>query len=723
MAIWQAPHPEVVELAHALGVATEYFDQSGNHVAISQLTLEKVLAALKVDVKTAQGRKAAWDRINNDAWRRMLPHVVVCKQGEEKHFQVHVPDGAPVVVWVDLEQGGRQPLAQVDRYIPPRMIDGTLVGEATFATKSDLPLGWHTITAISEADPKNPMTASSVLVVTPSYLELPSKMRDRKTWGLMAQMYATRSEHSWGIGDLRDLATLSQWGGKQGAGFVLVNPMHAAEVSAPMAPSPYLPATRRFFNPIYLSIETIPEFMKIDAKSRKKIEELAQRVKPMNATSDLLDRDAVWTAKKSALEILLQDPLSNVRQSAFDAYKKSEGEGLELFALWCTIAEQYGITIEKWPKGLATPTSSDISSFKKKNGSRIDFYEKLQWLLDEQFAQAQAAAKAAGMNAGIVHDLAVGVHPEGSDAWALRDVLATSVSVGAPPDQFNQLGQDWSQPPWRPDALEAAAYIPYRDMLRTILRHSGGIRVDHALGLFRLWWIPLGLSAAEGTYVKYDHEALVGILALEAMRVGAFVVGEDLGTVEPWIQRYLESRGILGTSILWFEKEGDGPRVPEHWRSLCFGTVTVHDIPPTAGFIDGEHIRMRQSLGLLARDVEDEWADHRRDQAQWEALLKTRGYLEEVSWRKPPSVQQLIEAYHRVLAHTPCKLVAVAVPDLIGDVKAQNQPGTDQEYPNWRVPTCHPDGQAFLLEQLENSPAVVDRAERLIAALNHRRHW
>ncbi|MGA0857384.1 MAG: 4-alpha-glucanotransferase, partial [Candidatus Nanopelagicales bacterium] len=196
MAIWQAPHPEVVELAHALGVATEYFDQSGNHVAISQLTLEKVLAALKVDVKTAQGRKAAWDRINNDAWRRMLPHVVVCKQGEEKHFQVHVPDGAPVVVWVDLEQGGRQPLAQVDRYIPPRMIDGTLVGEATFATKSDLPLGWHTITAISEADPKNPMTASSVLVVTPSYLELPSKMRDRKTWGLMAQMYATRSEQS-----------------------------------------------------------------------------------------------------------------------------------------------------------------------------------------------------------------------------------------------------------------------------------------------------------------------------------------------------------------------------------------------------------------------------------------------------------------------------------------------------------------------------------------------
>lgn len=723
MVVWQAPHPEVVELAAALGVATEYYDQSGNHVVISSQTLEKVLAALKVDVTTAQGRKAAWDRINNDSWRRMLPHVVVARQGEEKQFHVHVPDGAPLVVWTDLEQGTRQPLAQVDRYVPPRMIDGALVGEATFVTRGDLPLGWHTITAVSEADPKHPLTATCVLVVTPNYLDLPKAMRSKKTWGLMAQLYATRSEQSWGLGDLRDLATLSQWGGKKGAGFVLVNPMHAAEVSPPMAPSPYLPATRRFFNPIYLSIETIPEFMKLDAKSRKKIESLANSLKPMNYSSDLLDRDAVWSAKKQALEILLAEPLSKTRQTAFDAYLQAEGEGLSLFSLWCAIAEEYGITLSSWPEGLQTPKSNGIEGFKKKKAARIEFYAKLQWLLDEQFATAQEIAQASGMSAGIVHDLAVGVHPEGSDAWALADVLATTVSVGAPPDQFNQLGQDWSQPPWRPDALEAAAYIPYRDMLRTILRHSGGIRVDHALGLFRLWWIPLGMSAAEGTYVKYDHEALVGILALEAMRVGAFVVGEDLGTVEPWIQSYLESRGILGTSILWFEKEGDGPRVPEHWRSLCFGTVTVHDIPPTAGFIDGEHIRMRQSLGLLTRNVEDEWADHRRDQAQWEGLLKSRGYLEEVSWKKPPTVQQLIEAYHRVLAHTPCKLVAVAVPDLIGDIRAQNQPGTDQEYPNWRIPTCHPDGSAFLLEQLEGTPAVTDRAERLLLALNHRRHW
>jgi 4-alpha-glucanotransferase len=261
-------------------------------------------------------------------------------------------------------------------------------------------------------------------------------------------------------------------------------------------------------------------------------------------------------------------------------------------------------------------------------------------------------------------------------------------------------------------------------MLRTILRHSGGIRVDHALGLFRLWWIPNGLGAANGTFVKYDHEALVGILALEAQRAGAFVVGEDLGTVEGWIVNYLADRGIAGTSILWFESDSDGgPLPPEKWRSNCLGTVTVHDIPPTAGFIDGEHIRMRDDLGLLTTPVEHEWANHRRLISQWDALLRSRGFLDETAWSRTVSTQQLVEGFHRVLAHTPCRMVAIAVPDLVGDHRAQNQPGTDQEYPNWRVPTCTEEGTPLLLEDLASVPAIAERADRLIAAVTHRRHW
>jgi len=422
--------------------------------------------------------------------------------------------------------------------------------------------------------------------------------------------------------------------------------------------------------------------------------------------------------------LILDSKLSPNRQQAFDDYAQREGVGLANFALWCAFAEEWGISTDAWPEGVRRPDGTDIAKYRKKFDKRIDFYMKLQWLLDEQFAAAQAAAVQAGMAAGVVHDLAVGVHPEGADAWALQDVLARSVSVGAPPDAFNQLGQDWSQPPWRPDALVEAAYLPYRDMLRTILRHSGGIRVDHALGLFRLWWIPNGMSAADGTFVRYDHEAIVGILALEAHRAGAFVVGEDLGTVEPWILDYLAQRGIAGTSILWFESDENGaPLPPERWRQNCLATVTVHDIPPTAGFIDGEHIRMRQSLGLLTTDVEQEWTNHRRMVAQWDALMRTRGLLDETSFARPVTVQQQVEGLHRVLAQTPCRMLAIAVPDLVGDVRAQNQPGTDQEYPNWRIPTCTEDGTPLLIEDLSTNPHLEERVERLVSAIRHRRHW
>jgi 4-alpha-glucanotransferase len=711
-AAWVTPSSEVKELADAFGVATEYRDQSGNLKQVSAQTLERILTALTVDVATPAGRAAAMDRVVNGPWRSLLPTVVVTRQGHVKEFAVHVLDGDTIEVSLQTETGELFQLQQNNRYVAPREIDGKLIGEATFEAPADLPLGWHVLKAKTDSG----QAAESVLVCTPNYLGMPAAMENGKTWGLMAQMYATRSRESWGLGDLQDLAKLSSWGGSQGAGFVLVNPMHAAEVAPPMAPSPYLPATRRYFNPIYLNIESIPEFALASAEVQKQIAALAEAPKSMNATADLLDRDLVWSAKQKALELLLTKDLSATRQAEFDSYAKSEGVGLTSFATWCVLAEQFGITNKEWDAGLQRPDSEGVSAFKVKNAARIDFYTKLQWLLDEQFASVQAAAKSAGMSAGVVHDLAVGVHPEGADAWALQDVLAHNVSVGAPPDMFNQMGQDWSQPPWRPDALVANAYIPYRDMLRTILRHSGGIRVDHALGLFRLWWIPTELGAANGTFVKYDHEALVGILALEAQRVGAFVVGEDLGTVEPWIVDYLAERGIAGTSILFFERDRNGPVPPENWRELCLATVTVHDIPPSAGFIDGEHIRMRHDLGLLARPVESEWSDHAREMKDWDSLLNNRGWMRAED-PSSPTVQEKVEGLHRIVAHTPCKLAAIALPDLVGDMRSQNQPGTDQEYPNWRVPTCHADGVPFLIEHLTEDVEAKARAARLIAAM------
>ena len=398
-------------------------------------------------------------------------------------------------------------------------------------------------------------------------------------------------------------------------------------------------------------------------------------------------------------------PLTPGRQSRYDAYVEREGVGLIDFATWCALAEELGTEWRDWPEGLRHPSSPEIVAWRAAHADRIERHLWMQWLLDEQMEQTQEAAVEVGMRAGVIHDLAVGVAGEGADAWALQDVLAAGVTVGCPPDMYNQLGQNWAQPPWRPDALADAAYVPYRDMLRTLLRHSGGIRVDHILGLFRQWWIPEGSPASEGAYVAFDHEALVGILALEAHRAGALVIGEDLGTVEPRVEQFLYERGILGTSILWFERGPGGVlKEPEHWRGDALASVTVHDLPPTAGYLAGEHVRIRADLGLLSRPVAEERAADDAATREWLDLAVDRGWLDDAE----ADTDAQVVALHRIVAASPARLIGISLPDLVGDVRAQNQPGTDQEYPNWRVPLADGSGAAVALEDLPDAPLLDD---------------
>ena len=316
------------------------------------------------------------------------------------------------------------------------------------------------------------------------------------------------------------------------------------------------------------------------------------------------------------------------------------------------------------------------------------------------------------MAIGVMHDLAVGVHPEGADAWALQDVLARGVSVGAPPDMYNQMGQDWSQPPWRPDALAEAGFAPYRDMLRTVLRHCGGLRIDHVLGLFRLWWVPRGMPASAGTFVRFDFDAMLSVLMLEAHRAGALVVGEDLGTVEPWVQQALAERGILGTSILWFEAEAGAIRPPESWRRDVLASVTVHDLPPTAGYLRDEHVRIRADLGLLTTPEEVERENAARERSAWADVLRQHGWLAwDVDLSTDAGLEEFTVALHRAVAGSPARLIGVGLPDAVGDRRAQNQPGTDQEYPNWRVPVTDGTGRPVLLDELTR-PEPVAGADR-----------
>ena len=688
------PSPALTELARASGVATEYWDWQGNQVIVSAETISAVLQALGVDTSDDAAVARSLAGVADAGWRRTLPPIVVCRQGSTRWVPVHLPDGETVQVWTVLEDGTRRDVRQVDNYVNPRTIDEQPIGEATFEIPADLPLGWHTVNARIGED-----SFVSPLVVSPAAMVLPAALQHQRAWGLLTQLYSVRSHQSWGLGDLADLADMMAWAAADlSADFVLVNPLHAAEPVAPMEPSPYLPTSRRFVNPIYIRVEDIPEMGYISSAERQLLEWHADDARTLN-DADTIDRDAVWSAKVAALRTVYNQPRSTRRERAFTAFCDREGQGLLDFATWCALAEKHGLPWGEWPADLQDPRSLAVESARDESGEEVEFYRWLQWIVDEQLAAVQRQAKEAGMSIGVIHDLAVGVHPEGADAWGLADVLARRVTVGAPPDQYNQLGQDWSQPPWRPDRLEELGYGPYRDMLRTVLRHAGGIRIDHVIGLFRLWWVPQGRPSNEGTYVRYDHEALIGILALEAHRAGALVVGEDLGVVEPWVRDYLGERGILGTSILWFEKDSEGrPLHAESYRELCLATVTTHDLPPTAGYLAGEHIDLRHDLGLLTRPVEQERTIDEAAQLEVIDMLVKGGLL-----RPDASGTEVVEALHRFLSWTPAKLLGVAVPDLTGDRRAINQPGTDKEYPNWRLPLAGADGKPVLLEDLMTS--------------------
>ena len=693
--------PALAELAAAHGVATEYWDQAGQHVEVSARTVKGVLKALGVDVHSARAIAQSLEQRRLRDWRRLMPPSFVARHGEASRTWVHVPHGAPARCWVVTEDGRRIDLRQIDWWVDPVDVDGVLVGEASFEVPADLPVGWHTLHAEGGWGDAV-QSGSAPLAVAPYRLE-PEKILGARQWGFMTQLYAMRSRESWGLGDLADLAELARWSGAElGAGFVLVNPLHAAAPAIPITPSPYLPVTRRFASPLYLRVEDILEWKFVDPEVRKKLESRVDVLRQRNLTADLIDRDAVWEVKRRALRAIYKVGLSPERESEFTDFQQREGEGLQLFALWSALADKHGPETTDWPKKYRDPHSSAVAKFATKHSDRVRFHAWMQWLCDQQLAAAQDAAKGSGMAVGVVNDLAVGVHNAGSDAWALREVLADGVGVGAPPDMYNQMGQDWKQPPWHPEALAEAGFLPYRDMLRTVLRHSGGLRIDHVLGLFRMWWVPSGLSAAEGTFVRFDHNAMLGILCLEAQRAGAVVIGEDLGTVEPWVQDELASRGILGTSILWFESDGPNPLHPSQWRAEVLASVTVHDLPPTAGYLRDEHVRIRAELGLLTGDPHEEYASAKAAREAWARLLRESGWLGfDVNLETDEGLDEFVVALHRALAASPARMLGIGLPDYVGDRRAQNQPGTDQEYPNWKIPLTNEQGEAVLLSDIE----------------------
>ena len=530
--------------------------------------------------------------------------------------------------------------------------------------------------------------------------ELRPVVPSQRQWGFTVQLYSLRSRESWGHGDLHDLAELARWSATElGAGFVLINPLHAAEPVPPVSASPYLPMTRLFTSPLYLRVEDVPEYGALSPAGKDAVARLRAPLIAASHTADLIDRDAVWTAKREALQLISTIPLTAARQEAYDRFRRDRGSRLEQWSRWCALAERYGPDSRNWPATIARPDqAADVVAGDPQLAQAAEFHAWLQWQADQQLAAAQHAATAAGMAHGIIHDLAVGVHPGGADAWALPGLLVQDFSVGAPPDGFNQLGQDWTQPPWNPRLLAADHYAPMAELFAASVRHGGGLRVDHVMGLMRLWWIPSGQPPERGAYVRYDHEASVGALAGAAARAGTIAIGEDLGTVEPWIREYLASNGILGTMMLWFTEGGDGaPLPPAEWRRACMATVGTHDVPPVAGFVTGDQVTVRARLGLLTTSTERERAESAAKVARWQAALVAEGLLPP---DRQPDAGQFTTALYGYLSKTPSLLLGVSLADAVGEVRTQNIPGTSTEYPNWQIPLCDEQGRAVLLEQL-----------------------
>lgn len=508
------------------------------------------------------------------------------------------------------------------------------------ALPADLPLGYH------DVDHAGGRTR---LIVTPEACPTPGPRR----WGWATQLYAMRSRRSWGVGDLGDLRMLIDRAASDGAGVVLINPLHATLVDVPMEPSPYYPSSREFVNPLYLRMEDVPgaDEQAVD------LGQLASQARALNGDRRI-DRDAVWRLKADALDRIWR----HTRPGAdFEQWRETEGDALERYAAFCVLTEQHGRPWTAWPSDVRHPAGSGVDAVLAAHADRVRFHQWLQWLLDSQLA-----AVTAGVDIHLVQDLAVGVDPAGADAWLNQDVTALGMRVGAPPDQFNTRGQDWGLPPFDPWALRRSAYAPFARIVRANLAHAGALRVDHVMGLFRLFWVPEGASPSEGTYVHYPWRDLLGVLALEAHRAGAIVVGEDLGTVEAEMREELAARNVLSYKLLWFE---DQP--PSTWKYGAMAAVTTHDLPSVAGLWTGSDLEDQHRLGMAPN--EEATAEMRGKVARWTGLDDDASALEAV-----------VEA-HRLLAEASSSLVAASLDDALVIAERPNYPGTTSEYPNWSV--------------------------------------
>ncbi|MDO5634197.1 MAG: 4-alpha-glucanotransferase [Micrococcus sp.] len=669
----------LLDLAEAHGIQPHYQDQNGEDRQVAAEVLVRILDALgvSVDPDDADALTTAVEAVESERWARPVDPTLTSWAGPHASVHLRLEEGAPAELAVQREgETTWEPLELPDNadereamVLERRDLDGRRLCRVRLSLPDDLAIGVHRLRVTTPAGDH-----VATLLHAPRRLTTADPFLAQRGWGVAVQLYSLTSRQSWGIGDLHDAGALASVAAAHGADFVLLNPLHAVDPAVTPLDSPYSPVSRRFVTTQAIRVSDIAEYAKLPAPRRDALDDAARRVQRAVEEGGPIDRAASAALQRSALREVFAVPRSPERAQQFEDFCRREGSELAAFAAWS-----------------ARRCDRDTRE-------EARFHQWCQWIAQEQLAAAQARARQAGMRLGLMVDLAVGADRLAADHALLGEQLVEDMSVGAPPDMYNQLGQDWSQHPWHPRVLAEQGYAGLRSMFAAVMRHAGGVRIDHVLGLFRLWWVPVSSGPQNGAYVRYDHDAMLATLLIEAHRWGTVVIGEDLGTFEPWVQQRLAEAGILGTDILWFDADEHGPVDPLSTRRLALAAVNTHDLPPTAGYLEGVHLDLRERLGLLTGDAAAERATH-------EATVESFRAAASVTAQDPMATQ--VTALHRFMAQRPAALHQVALVDAVGERRIQNQPGTTQDhYPNWTVPLGDADGRVVHVEDLAGMAEV-----------------
>ncbi|HTK49895.1 MAG TPA: 4-alpha-glucanotransferase [Gemmatimonadaceae bacterium] len=683
--------PALQRLAQHLGIAASYLDQSGGEERVTtDETRERLLAAMGIDASTEERASSALRALRRRRRHEWIAPVRVVRQRSRslRTVAVRLPSWhVHEIRWtlrLRTEDGLESEWHGAMFGGPARRV--------SLALPVVPPLGYHDLSIELESEGRR-LAATQRLIVVPSRCTPPeARLHGHRAFGITANLYTVRSERNWGAGDLKDLSRLAEWTAQAGGAFVGVNPLHALRNEG-YDVSPYSPITRLFRNPLYIAVEDVPELAH-DEPARARIAtpgfqgELAEL-----RAAHMLDYGRIKALREPVLTSLHRTFVARERECAtprgraYAAFVAREDPQLTQFATFMAISEREGPDARQWPEPLRDANGVAVAALRAELAERVDYHRWLQFELDRQLGCAASDAARAGLGLGIYQDLAVGSAPSGSDVWANPGLFVPGATVGAPPDMYSDEGQNWGLPAIDPHVLRDTRYDYWIRLLRAGFRHAGALRLDHALGLFRMFWVPLGASAREGTFVRSFAHDLFGILALESVRHGSLVVGEDLGTVPAEVPRVLAQWGVLGSKVVVFERDFHTGRfrAARDYPRLALATVNTHDLPPLVGWLEQRDLMLRSEVGDLTDPEQQRGMRDARtnDRYALVEMLIEAGLLP-ASARDNVRSEPLIAALHAFVRRTPSALVGLALDDLAREAEPVNIPGIWQDrYPSW----------------------------------------